>query len=42
MKCVCDVGYKEFNQIGLLAKCVPVCGDGILLTMHEDCDDKNI
>jgi len=41
-KCVCAEGFKEFNQIGLLSKCLPVCGDGVLLLDYEQCDDKNI
>lgn len=32
LKCVCMEGFKEFHQIGFLPKCLPICGDGIIIT----------
>ena len=40
-KCVCAVGYKEYHQAGKFMECLSICGDGIVLPVDEECDDKN-
>jgi cysteine-rich repeat protein len=42
-KCVCAIGYKEVLDpaVAMLAQCLPICGDGIVLLEYETCDDKN-
>lgn len=40
-KCVCAEGFKEFNMVNVLPKCVPNCGDGLVVHAFEECDDKN-
>lgn len=38
--CACDVGFSTI-KINNVTNCVSQCGDGILVSKYEDCDDGN-
>ncbi len=42
-QCVCAVGYNQVYDpaVVMLAECLPICGDGIVLLEYGTCDDNN-
>lgn len=41
LSCICERGYYETSDPQYWYICEPQCGDGIVIFLTEECDDKN-